>query len=75
MPGAIIVGTTCLLLRSEPPMIAVRYTSEQALPLYRQVGDVLGEANCIKSLGNIALGRSDHAAARTALRELTAAPR
>jgi hypothetical protein len=40
------------------------------------VGDVLlGDANCIKSLGDIALRRSDHAAARTALRELTAAPR
>jgi hypothetical protein len=24
-PGAIIVGTACHLLRSEPPMIAVRY--------------------------------------------------
>ena len=33
---------------------------EQALPLYRQVGNVLGEANCIKRLGEIALrGRSN----------------
>src|SRR5205823_4649289 len=24
---------------------------EEALPLFRQVGDVLGEANCIRSLG------------------------
>jgi tetratricopeptide (TPR) repeat protein len=30
----------------------------------RQAGDVLGEANCIGSLGDIALARSDHAAAR-----------
>jgi tetratricopeptide (TPR) repeat protein/transcriptional regulator with XRE-family HTH domain len=37
---------------------------ERAMPLYRKVGDVLGEANCIQSLGNIALARSDHAAAR-----------
>ncbi|MCB1454289.1 MAG: tetratricopeptide repeat protein, partial [Rhizobiaceae bacterium] len=36
-----------------------------ALPLYRQVGDMLGEANCIKSLGNIALERSDHDGARS----------
>jgi tetratricopeptide (TPR) repeat protein len=39
---------------------------EQALPLYRQVGAVLGEANCIKSLGRIELasGNSDAAALR-----------
>ena len=37
---------------------------EQALPLYRQVGDILGEANCIQSLGDIALERSDHEGAR-----------
>ena len=41
---------------------AERY--EAALPLYRKVGDLQGEANCIKSLGNIALDRSDHEAAR-----------
>ena len=37
---------------------------EAALPLYRQVGAVLGEANCIRSLGDIALERSDHEGAR-----------
>jgi len=30
----------------------------------RRVGDVLGEANCIRSLGDVALNSSDHAAAR-----------
>jgi tetratricopeptide (TPR) repeat protein len=37
---------------------------ERALPLFRQVGAVLGEANCIKGLGDIALRRSDHDGAR-----------
>ena len=37
-----------------------RQRYEQALPLYQKVGDVLGEANCIRSLGDIALERSDH---------------
>jgi tetratricopeptide (TPR) repeat protein len=37
---------------------------EEALPLYRQVGNLLGEANCIKGLGDIALARSDHEGAR-----------
>ena len=40
---------------------------EEASPLYRQVGDVLGEANCIQGLGDIALARSDHGAARLRL--------
>ncbi len=35
----------------------------EAQTLYREVGDVQGEANCIKNLGDIALQRSDHAAA------------
>jgi tetratricopeptide (TPR) repeat protein len=36
----------------------------QALTLYKQVGDVMGEANCIQGLGQIALERTDHAVAR-----------
>ena len=32
---------------------------EEALALYRRIGGVLGEANCIHSLGDIALRRSD----------------
>jgi len=34
---------------------------EQALALYRRIGDVLGEANCIYKLGQNAHSRSDHA--------------
>jgi tetratricopeptide (TPR) repeat protein len=37
---------------------------EEALPLYEQVGAVLGRANCIRSLGDIALARSQHEEAR-----------
>ncbi len=49
------------LARSDHSTAGARY--EEALPLYRQVGSVLGEANCIMSLGNIALARSDHSTA------------
>ncbi len=42
------------------PAPGARAAYEQALPLYLQVGDVLGEANCISRLGDIALARSDH---------------
>ena len=38
---------------------------EAARPLYQRVGSLLGEANCIQGLGDIALGRSDHDTART----------
>jgi tetratricopeptide (TPR) repeat protein len=48
---------------------AARAAFAQALPLYRQVGDVLGEANCIRGLGGIALARSDHDAAREAFEQ------
>jgi tetratricopeptide (TPR) repeat protein len=38
----------------------------RAQPLFEQVGDVLGQANCIQGLGDIALRRSDYDAARDA---------
>ena len=48
--------------RSDHDQARDRY--EDALPLFRRVGSVLGEANCIQSLGDIALRRSDHDQAR-----------
>jgi len=44
---------------------AARSLYERARPLFQQVGDVQGEANCLRGLGDIALRRSDHAAARS----------
>jgi tetratricopeptide (TPR) repeat protein len=46
------------LRRSEHEEARRRY--EEALSLYRRVGDVLGEANCMRSLGDIALRRAEH---------------
>ena len=42
---------------------------EEALPLYRKVGQLLGEANCIRSLGDVALMRSDNDGARARYQE------
>jgi tetratricopeptide (TPR) repeat protein len=38
---------------------------KRAMPLYQQVGSVLGEANCIQGLGDIARACSDHDTARS----------
>ena len=50
------------LARSDHEGARTRY--EEALPLYRGVGDIRGEANCIARLGDISLARSDNEAAR-----------
>jgi hypothetical protein len=55
-----------------PRMRSARKAYEDARPLYRQVGSVrgvLGEADCIMGLGDIALACSDHDAARKAYEE------
>jgi predicted negative regulator of RcsB-dependent stress response len=55
------------LRRSDHDGARARY--EEALPLFRRVGDVRGDANCIKRLGDIALRRSDHDGARARYEE------
>jgi tetratricopeptide (TPR) repeat protein len=42
---------------------------EEALPLYKNVDEVLGQANCIHRLGDIALRRSKHEEARAKFEE------
>jgi hypothetical protein len=39
------------------------------LPLYQRVGSILGEANCIRRLGDIAQARPDHEGARQRFEE------
>jgi hypothetical protein len=39
------------------------------LPLHRRGGDILGQANCIRSLGDIAKARSDYEGARQRFEE------
>jgi tetratricopeptide (TPR) repeat protein len=54
---------TLTAARSDPDTARSQY--ERALGLYRRVGDVLGEGNCIQNLGDIALRHSDHDTARS----------
>ena len=55
------------LCRSDHETARARYN--EALPLYRKVGDLQGEANCIKGLGNIALEHTDRETARVRYEE------
>jgi tetratricopeptide (TPR) repeat protein len=48
--------------RSDPEAALGRY--EQALSLFRRIGDVRGEANCVKGMADVALKRSNLQAAR-----------
>jgi tetratricopeptide (TPR) repeat protein len=49
--------------RSDYDQAQARY--EQAIALYRQVGDALWEAHSVGGLADVALGRGDHDTART----------
>lgn len=55
-----------LVARARSNYDGARKAFEQALPLFREVNDIIGQANCVKGLGDIALARSDHEAARRA---------
>jgi tetratricopeptide (TPR) repeat protein len=50
------------LRQSDHASAQARY--EEALPLFRRIGDVSGEANCIGNLGEIAQRRSDDVSAQ-----------
>ena len=41
-----------------------RQLFQQAIPLYDQIGDLLGKANCLQSLGDLAFIESDNEQAR-----------
>jgi tetratricopeptide (TPR) repeat protein len=56
--------------RSDHDNARARY--EHALSLYERIGDVLGHAHAIKSLGDIDLRRSDYDSAQARYRLLTA---
>ncbi|HKH33399.1 MAG TPA: tetratricopeptide repeat protein [Beijerinckiaceae bacterium] len=41
-----------------------RQRTEEAISLFRSVGNIIGQANCIRNLGAVALGQSDHQTAQ-----------
>jgi len=48
---------------------AARVRYEEALPIYRQIGDRLGEANCMKALGDVHRMLAEYDAARVRYEE------
>jgi tetratricopeptide (TPR) repeat protein len=50
-PTALEIWATCIPRLSELPEARARY--EEALPIYRAIGDKLGEANCIMGVGKV----------------------
>ena len=48
---------------------AAIYQQSDPLPIYRQIGDRRGEANCLLSIGRLARGAGDTATMRTAYEE------
>jgi tetratricopeptide (TPR) repeat protein len=65
-------GASGDIARARSDHETARARFEEALALYRRIGDVMGEANCIQSLGNIASARSDHETARARFEEARA---
>jgi tetratricopeptide (TPR) repeat protein len=57
------VSTRFTFERSAPTALA-RQRYEAALPLYREIGDRLGEANSLTAFGNVALIEEDFTTAR-----------
>lgn len=58
-----------LLAFSRSDREAARARCEEALPLFRRIGNAQGEANCLHNLGDIALLWSDHDTARALYEE------